>query len=94
MACSVLHATCHTIIRDRLEIEVEYQTTVHKEGNNAAILCDLTMKICNTSTTLMVEDMVGNIVDSLFHFLHVHSEDYESLSRLIEARTNEYEVAA
>ena len=61
----MLHSLCHISLRNRIEREVDYHDMVNTCKCDVMKLCILMKKTCNGSTTVLVDDMLGNVVDTL-----------------------------
>ena len=52
---------------------------------NTIILYSLVQKIYNSLIAVIVEDVLGNLVELIYSFLLVKREDYDSLGKYLEA---------
>ena len=57
---------------------------------SAITLYKLIHKICNGSTFVVVEDVIGNAVESLYSVILLKGEDFLSLPKYLEATTQKY----
>ena len=64
--------------------EPEYQEIVTKRRLNVIILHRLARKICNSLTSVVEEDVLGNLIEYLYSLMMVRGEDYESLPKYLE----------
>ena len=59
---------------------------------NAMKLCGLIRKIFNGSTSMIVEDVAGNMVEDLHNFALVRGEEFHSLHKCLESSKNRFEL--
>ena len=59
-ACVLLELICHVSLQNRLEAERECQQMMSRNLFSAMILHKLIKKICNGSTYVEVDDVIGN----------------------------------
>ena len=89
----VICSLCHVSIRNCLEGEVEFQDMIKNKKHSAITLHKLIEKTCNGSTSVVREDVIGNLVESLHNYALVRGDDYESLSKHVEVSEQRYEMA-
>ena len=86
------YSLCELSLRNRLEAEPEYEA-MHKSKRYCAMkLLGLIKKICNGSTRVVVDDVVGNLLESLFNAVWIRGDDFPSLPKYIEALDHRYSV--
>ena len=78
MATQIVHSACHNIIKSHLEADTEYQNMITSNLNNTIALCQLVKKTCNGLTCVVVDDALGNVVESLHNFILIRGEEYLS----------------
>ena len=72
-------------LRNRLEAEPDYQDIIKNEGYNVMTLHKLVKKICNGSSAVMVNDVLGNILESMYNCMLIRGDDYPTLAKYLEA---------
>ena len=77
----VLFSVCHLILRKRLEEEPECQQMKTDEIEDAMQLYELAIKICNGSTGVVNDDVMGSMIECLRGILHLRDEECDSLSK-------------
>ena len=55
-------------------------------------LCKLIKKICNGSTSVVVEYVLGNLVEDFHRFTLILGDEYDTLHKYMEASQHEFEV--
>ena len=78
-----LHSICGLSLRNRLETEPEYLEMVKAKRYCSMKLLDLVKKICNGSTYVIVDDVVGNLIESLYNVMLIRGDDFNSLPRYL-----------
>ena len=81
----MLHKLCNIAIRNRLEAESGYQDVVEKNSFNAMILCQLVKIICNGSTSVELEGIVGKMVEALCSYMLIKCDDYPLFSQCLKS---------
>lgn len=79
-------------LKSRLEGELEYQTIVVSNRYYIMRLHSLVKKNCNGSTNVVVDDIIGNLVESLYGIILMRGDDYTSFSKYLEALIHKYQV--
>ena len=79
--CVTLFSTCHLRLRTRFEEESEYQEMITDEIEDAMKLHEIVRKICNGSTGVVKDDVMGSMIESLYSLLYLRGEDCDSLSK-------------
>ena len=88
----ILRSLYHVSLRRHLELELEYKMIVKDDEYDVTMLYNLIRKVCSGSTSVVVEDVVGSVLEALCNFLLNHREDHESLPKYIEASDHKFEV--
>ena len=65
---------------------------VSKNWHYAMVLHQLIKRICNGSTSVVVEDFLGNIIEALCNFTLIQGDEYDTLPNHIEAYQNRFKV--
>ena len=73
---------------DRIILQVIFL----KKRFNAMVLHKLIRKMCNGSTVLVEEDVVGIMIEGFHNFMMVTWEDYATLPSYLKASEHEYQV--
>ena len=81
----ILETLCHISLRSRLEAETEYQRMMKNNLLNTIILRKLIQKICNGSTCIIVEDVIGNAMECMYAVMLLKGDDFDSLPKYLEA---------
>ena len=68
------------------------QSMVKKNKLCAVKLHDLVRKNCNGSTVVVVEDVIGNLIEALFNFALIRGEEYEHFPKCLQAQEYKFEV--
>jgi len=63
---------------------------VSQERFDSKTLHRLIRKICNGSTSVVGEDVLGNLMESLYSFLMIRGDDYDSLPKYLEVLEHRY----
>ena len=90
--CGTLHAICDMGLRNRLEAEASYQDMIKTKRYCAMQLLGLVRKICNGSTYVVVDDVVGSLIESLHNALLIRGDDFNSLPKYLEVSEHRYAV--
>ena len=80
-----LFPLCEVSLRSRLEAEPECQKMVKTKRYCAMKLYELARKNYNGSTHVVVDDVVGNILEALYNVLLITGDDFQSLPKYLEA---------
>ena len=88
----ILHSLYHVSLRNRIEVELEYQKMVNKKFHNTIMLHPLVRKNCNSSTLVLVDDVLGNLIKALYNYVLVRGEDCNSLPKYMESSKNIYQI--
>ena len=65
----VLRSLCHASLRRRLESELEYKMMVLQDEYDITILYKLIRKIYSGSTSIVVDNIVGTVLEVLYNYL-------------------------
>ena len=74
----ILFGVCETSLQNRIEAELDYQEMVKKNILCTIKLHNLVRKDCNILTVVVVEDIIGNLIEALFNFSLSRGEDFDS----------------
>ena len=77
----VLCSICDIRLRNRMEAEPKYQDMLKTKRYCAIKLLDLVRKMCNGSTCVIVDDVIGNLIESLCNVVLIRGDDFKSLPR-------------
>jgi len=88
----MIYSMCHDSVRGRLSAEVDYQSIISQRRYNSMMLYRFIQRICNGSTSVIGEDVIGNMMESLYNFLMVRGEDYESVPKYFEVVNHRYTI--
>ena len=88
--CGILDTLCHISLYSCLEAEPEYQNMIKDNLFNTITLHKLVLKICNRSTFVVVEDVIGNALESIYLVMLLKGENFPSLSKYLEATIQRY----
>ena len=88
----ILCGLCDIGLQSRLEAEPEYQDMEKKNRYNAMKLYELVKKNCNGSTVVVVDDVIGNLIEGLYNFVLMCGKEYDALPRYLQAFEHKYEV--
>ena len=55
-------------------------------------LLGLVRKICNVSACVIVDDVLGSLIESLFNVLMIRGDDFKSLPKNLEASEHRHDV--
>jgi len=88
----ILYSLCHVSLRNKLEVDSGYQKMVSTKRFNAIVLYQRMRKICNGSTSVVGEDVLGNLMESLYNFLLIKGDDHESLWHYRETLAHRYSI--
>ena len=88
----ILFKLCDVGLQNRIKAEPEYQAMVKRNRFYTLKLWKLIEKICNGSTAAVVEDVIGNMIEALFNFFLAHGEEYDALSRCLQAYEYKFDV--
>ena len=89
---SLLYSACDLLLHSQIEVESEYQVMVQKNRFDTIKLYQLICKNCNRFTTVVVDDVMGNLVERLHNFMLYWGEEYDSLSKYLKASENKFEI--
>ena len=56
------------------------------------VLCQLIKRICNGSTSVVVEDGIVNLVEALCSFTLIRGDEYDAFPKHMEASQHRFEV--
>ena len=59
---------------------------------DAMKLYKLVKKNCNGSTVVVVDDVIGNLIEGIFNFVLIRGDDYDALPQYLKAYEHKYEV--
>ena len=90
--CGLLCSLFHVSLQNKLEIEADYQLMVARKRHNSMMLHQLIKKMCNGSTSVVVEEVLGNLVEALHNFVLIRGEEHDTLPKCMESSQNRYEV--
>ena len=88
----ILYGLCNIGLQSRLEAEPKYQNMEKKNRCNVMKLCELVKKNCNGSAVVVVDDVIGNLIEGLCNFVLMRGEEYDALPRYLQAFEHKYEV--
>ena len=88
----VLFGLCNVSLQNRIEAEPEYQLMVKRNRFCTMKLHDLVKKVMNGSTAVVVEDVIGNMIEAMFNFMLIRAEEYEALPKYLQAFEHRFEV--
>lgn len=81
-------------MQNQIEAEPEYQMMIKKNRFCTLKLCKLIKKIVNGSTVVIVEDVIGNMIEALFNFALIRGEEYEGLPQCLQAFHHRFKALA
>ena len=87
-----LMSVCDISLRSRLESEPEYQVMVQSNRYCAMKLYSLVKRNCNGSTYVMVDDVMGNLIEALYSVLLIRGDEYPNLPKYLEASDHKFVV--
>jgi len=76
-----------------LEAEVEYQEMTKDRIYCTMKLYSLARKISNGSANVVVEDMLGSMLESMYSMMMIRGDEYETLPKYLEATEHRFQVA-
>ena len=88
----ILYLLCELSLRNRLEAKPEYEAMCKSKRYYAMKLLGLMKKVCNGSAHVVVDDVVGNLLESLFNAIWIRIYDFLSLPKYMEASDHRYSV--
>ena len=53
---------------------------------------ELVKKNCNGSASVVANDVIGNLMESLYNYMLIKGDDYQTLPKYLEATEHRYEV--
>ena len=65
---------------------------VEDDMHNVTILHNLIRKVCSGSTSVVVDDVVGTVLEKLCNFLLNRGNDHDSLPKYIELSDHKFEI--
>ena len=65
---------------------------VETDQCDVIILRNLIQKVCSGSAAVVVDDVLGTILEALCNFLLNHGDDHDSLPKYLEASDHKFEV--
>ena len=71
----LLNLLCHVILQNKLEVDTEYQMMESTNGHDAMVLYQLIKNICNGSVSVVVEDVLGNLIEDLHNFTLIRGDE-------------------
>ena len=83
MSYGILLGLCEDSLKSRLGAEIEFQNMVRNKGFCVMKLHHLIKKVCNGSSGLMVEDVVGNMMEAMCSMIFVKGEDNTCLPKYL-----------
>ena len=84
-AYSILYSICYVSLHNRLKAEPDYQAMIVSHRYDMIVLYQLIRKIYNGLTSIVVDNMLGNIIESLYSFMLEHGDDYSLLTKYMKA---------
>ena len=72
---------CYISLLGRLEVEPKHQIMMEKTRFDAIKLHELVKRIFNVSTTVLVDDALGKVIESIYNFFCIRGDDFESLPK-------------
>ena len=81
----ILETLCYISLRSWLEAEPEYERMMKDNLFNTITLHKLVQKICNGSTCIIVEDVIGNTMECMYAVMLLKGDDFDSLLMHLEA---------
>ena len=91
-ACGILHAMCGMCLKGRLEDELERQKMYKTKRFCAIKLHDIVKNVCNSSTHVVVDDVVGNMLESLNNVCIIRGNDFRLLPKCLDSTQHRFEV--
>ena len=91
-AQGVLSGLCDVSLQNRIEAEPEYQLMVKRNRFHAMKLHKLIKKITNGSAAVAVEDVIGNVIKTMFNFMFIRTEEHEALPKYLQAFEHRFEI--
>jgi len=88
----ILYSTYDDSLRSKLVAEKEYQEMTSNKSFSAMKLYKMMRKICNGSVSMIGEDMLGNLMESLYNFLLIRGNDYNYLPKYLKVVEHRYNV--
>ena len=71
----ILFSICETSLQNRIESEPDYQGMLKKNTLCAIKLQNVLRNDWNGSTVVVVEDIIGNLIEALFNFVLIRGEE-------------------
>jgi len=90
---ALLFSLCEVSLRSRLEVEADCQSMVKDRMHCSLKVCGLARKISNGSTNVVVEDVIGSMVESACSMMIIRGDEHESLPKHLEATEHRHQVA-
>ena len=89
---SNLFTICSASLQNRLESEPEYQVIVQEDGYGMIVLYKLVKKICNGSSYIVVNNMLGNVLEAMYNFIFIKDDKYLLLVKYLEIAKQQFDV--
>ena len=90
--CSTLCVLCAIHVQSYLEAELSCEEIEKKNRRDAMKLYALVKKNYNWSTTVVLDDMIRNLVQGIFDFTLVRDDKYDSLPKYLNAYKHKHEM--
>ena len=87
-----MHALFHASLQNQLKVEAEFQLMISANRCDVMVLYQLIKRICDGSTHVIVEDVLGNLADTLHNFSLIQGEEYDTLQKHMEDSQYRFEV--
>jgi len=88
----VLKSLCYISLRRCLETELEYKMIIEDNQHDVTVLCNLIRKVCSGSISVIIDDIIGTILEALYNYLLNRAKDHELLPKYLEASDHKFEI--
>lgn len=86
----ILFSLCDTSMRQRVEVEPEYKTMLNSNRFDAIKLYQIICKSCNGSTLVIVEDILGNLIEGIYNYFLMSGENHEMILKYHKATEHQF----
>ena len=89
----VLYSMCHISVTNIIKTEDEHLEMSSNKRHNETTLLAFIRKIYNGSASVTIEDVIGNVLESLCIFMLIRGEDNGLLANYLEVSDHRFELS-
>ena len=72
--CGVMHGLCDAGLRNRIEMKPPHQVMTKNNWHCTIVLCGLVKNNCNGSTSVVIDNVLGNLIEVLLNDALIRGE--------------------